>query len=323
MKAGVTGATGFIGVHLVQALTRRGWEVTALVRSAEKAAARLTGPAVRTVPGDLADAAAVREVARGQDVVFHLAGLVAARTPQEFLHVNRDGSRRVAQAAAAAGARLIHVSSMAAAGPSAAGRPLAGDGPAHPVTRYGRSKLAGEAEVRGSEARWTILRPSLVYGPWDTELFKVFRMVRHGWAPLFGDGRQELSAVYGPDLAQALVVAAETDTSLGRIYYPGHPARFTTGELVRGIARAAGRDVNVVHLPRWVASAVLGLTGATARLAGRATLLTRDKANEFFQPAWTGDPAPLTADTGWVAEHDLDEGLQATLAWYRQRKWLR
>jgi nucleoside-diphosphate-sugar epimerase len=324
MRALVTGATGFVGSHLCEALVRQGASVTALVRSPAKAA--LLAPlGIQLVHGDLHTAPALTEAVRGQDAIFHVAGLTAARNEAEYLRANRDGTAALVDAARRSGGtpRLVLVSSMAAGGPSAPGRPLLGDEPPRPVTQYGRSKLAGEEVVRASGMAWVIVRPPMVYGPRDAEVLKVFRLVRTGVAPVFGDGAQELSAVYGPDLALALVAAATAEGTVGRIYYACHPERFRSEAFVLAVATAMQRrNPAVVHLPPWLGRVALGITGAAARLAGRATILTADKANEFFQPAWTGDPAPLTRDTGWSAEHDLRRGLAATAAWYRAAGWL-
>jgi len=326
MKALVTGATGFVGAHLAEALVHRGIEVTALVRSPAKAA-RLTELGIKQVPGDLQDLGALGRAVEGQDVIFHVAGVVAARDEAGFLRGNREGTANLLAAAHAAGrARFILVSSMAAAGPSALGRPLRGSEPPAPVTSYGRSKLASERLVMEGSLPWTILRPPMVYGPGDREVLKVFQISRAGIVPVFGSGGQELSAVYAADLAEALIATAESDRAAGRVYYACHPEVFTSRSFVEEVGRvvAPGREtpVRVLPLPRWLARGVLTVTGATAAMAGRTTILTPDKANEFFQPAWTGDPSPLTQDTGWRPAHDLATGLGKTAAWYRDQGWL-
>jgi len=106
------------------------------------------------------------------------------------------------------------------------------------------------------------------------------------------------------------------------VYYACHREVITSGGFVRAIAAAMGRQVRVVGLPRALARGLLGVTELGARLAGQATILTRDKANEFFQPAWTGDPRPLGRDTGWEARYDLQSGLADTYRWYRSVGWL-
>jgi dihydroflavonol-4-reductase len=321
MRALVTGATGFVGSHLAEALRRRGDEVTVLARSARKAEA-LRPLGVAVVEGDLHDAAALARAVEGQDVIYHVAGMVAARDEAEFLRANEGGTRGLVAAASAGRPRFVLVSSMAAAGPAAPGRPLEGGEPAHPVTAYGRSKLAAERVVTASVLPWTIVRPPTVYGPRDREVLKVFRIARLGIAPVFGDGGQELSAVHGGDLAEALVAAGTAAATTGKVYYACHPEVFTSGAFVRAIGAAMGRRVRVFGLPAGVARPLLGITELAARAGGRPTILTRDKANEFFQPAWTGDPAPLTRDTGWRARYDLRLGLEDTYRWYRSAGWL-
>jgi nucleoside-diphosphate-sugar epimerase len=322
MKALVTGATGFVGSHLAEALQSRGHEVTALVRSPAKASA--LGPlGVRVLSGALDDPGSLARAVEGQDVVFHVAGLVAAKDEETFLRVNRDGTASLAAAAARARVgRFVYVSSMAAGGPAHKGRPLTGTEPPRPVTAYGRSKLAGEKAVMEGPLPWVILRPPTVYGPRDREVLKVFRMVRWGLAPVFGDGSQELSAVHGADLAEALVAAATATGTTGKVYYPCHPEIVTSAALVAAVGSAMGRRVHLVPVPPLLGRALLGLTEASARLAGQTTILTRDKANEFFQAAWTGDPGPLTRDSGWRAEHDSASGMADTFRWYRSAGWL-
>ena len=330
MKALVTGATGFVGSHLVEALVEAGMTVTALVRSPLKAA-RLQQLGVRRVAGDLDDHAALAEATREAEVVFHVAGLVSARNEAEFLHGNRDGVRHLLQAARQASGRprFVLVSSMAAGGPASRGRPLTGPEPPQPVTAYGRSKLAGEDVVRAAALPWTIVRPPMVYGPGDTEVLKLFRVVRTGFAPLFGDGTQELTAVFGPDLAAGLLSVARSEATIGRTYYACHPEIVTSRALVHLVADALrstgvsrlGR-VRTVGLPGWLGRSLLAMTESAARLSGGTTILTRDKANEFFQPAWTGDPEPLFLDAGWRAAHDLRAGLAITARWYGDQGWL-
>ncbi len=320
----VTGGTGFVGSHLVEALRRRGVTVTALVLPGQDALA-LEQLGASVVRGSLEDHDVLRRAAEGQEVVFHVAGLVAARNEAEFLRVNRDGTAHLVRAALQVGRpRLLLVSSMTAAGSAAPGARLDGQETPRPVSRYSRSKLAGEEVVRAASLPWTIVRPPMVYGPRERDLLKVFRMVKQwGLAPVFGNGSQELSAVFAPDLADAMIAAADAPASIGKIYYPCHAEVFSSAMLVRGIAAACARArVRIVPVPRWLTRLVLGLAGGFAALRGRAIIQTADKTNEYFQPAWVGDPAPLERDAGWRAAYDLKAGLAATFRWYRELRWL-
>ncbi len=323
MKALVTGATGFVGSHLADALLRRGDAVTALVRSPGRATA-LANRGVRLVTGDLAADDALAAAVTGQDVIFHVAGAVAAPSESAYLRANRDGTANLLGAAEAAGApRFILVSSAAAGGPSVRGAPATAAQPARPVTAYGRSKLAAEECTRASRLPWVILRPPTIYGPRDRDnLIKVFRMAKWGMAPVFGDGSMELSAIFAPDLAQALLAAAGHDAVVSRTYYVNHPEILTVAGLVRGVAHAMGRRVRLVGVPEWAGRGLLHVTGGIAAALGRSTILNADKANEFFQDAWTADPAPFMRDAEWVPIHDAASGLAETYQWYRSAGWL-
>src|SRR5512142_302585 len=234
MRALVTGATGFVGSHVVEALAARGDTVTVLARS-EARAAPLAPLGVAVALGSLEDPAALAAAARGQDVVFHLAGLTAAATPADYQRVNAEGTRRLLEAAAAAAApraRFVYVSTQAVLGPSRPGERLAEDAPCRPVTAYGRSKLAGEEAVRGATGvAWTIVRPSAVYGPRDREFLAMFRLARLGVAPVIGSGAQQLSLVCAPDLADAIVRACTAPAAAGLTYHAANPEAVTSREL--------------------------------------------------------------------------------------------
>jgi nucleoside-diphosphate-sugar epimerase len=323
MRVFVTGGTGFVGAHLVSALVKRGDDVTCLVRNPAKAEA-LGWRNVTLIRGDLDDRAALREGCVGADVIYHVAGRISARDLDEFMRVNRDGTERVVEAAASArpSSRLVLVSSIAAVGPTTRGQPMDESRVPAPVTDYGRSKLAAELVVRQAPCEWTIVRPVVVYGEWDREILKVFRVTRRGIAPVFGRGDQEISVIYGGDLAGALIAAGTTSTAAGRVYFAAHPKTVTTREFSVAIGNAVGREVRVIGVPRPLARAALWAIGSAAHLVGVTTVLSADKANEFLAPAWTCTPAALERDTGWTATTPLMSGLARTAVWYREQGWL-
>lgn len=324
MRVFVTGGTGFIGAHVVAALRACGHAVTCLVRDARKAAAVFGADVPALVPGDLGAGVALRRGVAAADAVVHLAGLTAARSRADLFAVNAEGAAAVVAAVRAAGGtvhRFVHVSSLAAAGPSRTGAGSSGGGVDRPVSDYGRSKLAGEESVRGLELAWTILRPPAVYGPGDREFLRLFRIAARGIAPLFGDGSQRLSLVFAADLAAAIVDCLASDHPSG-IHYPAHAEPTTSRALVTAIAAALDRRVRVLAIPRGLVRPALALSGSAARLTGRATLLTADKANELLADAWTCSPATLERAIGWCARTDLLTGLRTTAAWYRTAGWL-
>lgn len=334
MKVFVTGGTGFLGSHLVEALLARGDDVVCLVRDPGKVDRVFDKQRPRLVAGNLNDVAALETGAGGADLVFHVAGLIAAVSRADFFNANAEGTRRVARAAAKVAPnlqRFVYVSSQAASGPSRRGEALTESAKPNPLTEYGRSKLAGEEAVRECTFPWTIVRPPVVYGPRDTEVLRMFRTVRMGVAPIFGDGKQELSVIYVEDLVTALLKAAASPKP-GATYFAAHRQVLTSRDFVSAIyhavrgtepqksARASGPFL--LPIPSMVARGALWMTEKAAQLTGKPTLLTPDKANEFLAEAWVCSSAALERDTGWVAQFDLGTGLSRTAAWYRSHGWL-
>ena len=325
MKALVTGATGFVGSHVVDILAARGDIVVVLARSAERAAPLLRLGA-RVALGTLDDAVALATAVAGADVVYHLAGRTAAVSAAEYHRVNEDGTRRLVQAARAASSRprLVYVSTQAVLGPSAPGAALDEDAPCRPLTAYGRSKLAGEAVVRAAEGlAWTIVRPPAVYGPRDREFLKMFQLIRTGFAPVFGSGAQQLSLVYAPDLAEAIVRAGLTPAAAGQTYHAAHVEVVTTREFALAVGRAVGRTPLVVPVPGALATPIVSLIGRIAAARGRLSTLNADKMAEFLAPAWVVSSAKAERELGWRAGHDFAAGARHTAAWYREAGWLR
>jgi len=275
------------------------------------------------VRGGLDDRAALDALVAGADVVFHVAGLIAARSEAEFLAVNRDRTAALARACRRAGvARLVYVSSLAVTGPSERGRPVDETTTPRPLTPYGRSKLAGEQSVRESGAPFTIVRPPIVYGPRDRQTLRLFRMARRRLVPLVGDGSQELSLVHAADLAEALVAAAASPAAAGRTYHAAHPAIVTQRALAEEIGRAVGSRPRLVPVPGGAVRAALAVSGALARVTRRPTLLHPSKAPELLAPAWTCTADALARDAGWSAQVPLARGLRETADWYAGAGWL-
>lgn len=331
MRVFVTGATGFVGSHLVDALLHDGHQVVCLVRDPAKGARVLGDRPVRVIAGDLFTPQALEQGCRQADVVVHLAGLIAAKSRAEFHAVNGGATARLvetAQRVAPGLQRLIYVSSLSAAGPTQRGRPLSENDPPRPVSEYGRSKLAGEAAVRAGAVPWTVVRPPTVYGPRDTETLRAFRFARVGVIPRYVAASQELSFIHVEDLARAILAATAPECA-GRCYFACHPEIATWRETMAAMftaARAAlgrpPRPPRFVPIPAPLTTWILWAWGTAAHAAGRATILSRDKAAEFLAEAWTCTSAALTRDTGWQAAIDLRTGLPSTAEWYASHGWL-
>ena len=326
MRVAVTGATGFIGAHLVAALAARGDAVCCLVRATSNRGA-LPATAEIVLAEHLADRAALDRLLRGADAVVHLAGLTRSWTPHALYEVNRGGTAALCEAAANANPappQVVLVSSQAAVGPSARHRPRREDDPPAPLTAYGRSKLAAErVRLRHPELPVTVVRPPAVYGPGDRDIFAYFRLVRAGLRPELVPASR-LSMVYVGNLVDALLLALDRPQRTGqRVYHVADRGALTMSTVARWIADAYGRRTLRLPVPQ-SALTVAGLPLAAAgRLLRRDLLLSRDKLREIAQPAWLLATGRIAVQLGYRPRLGTREAIALTAQWYLDHRWLR
>ncbi len=288
----LTGATGFLGGHVARALAREGWRVRAIARGLGRAQ-RLAAEGVEIRPGDLSRTADLESAAVGCEAIVHVAGLVKARTLEDYREVNLRGTENLLRATskAAPGALFLFVSSQAASGPAREGRPISENDPARPVSWYGLSKREGEAAVaRMWPGPWIVLRPAVVYGPEDRGLLVLFRAAARGFLPVPG-GRRRIQLIEAGDAGRAL-------------------ARLPSSRpLVIPIP-----DVSV-RVAGWLETIVETLTR-------RSLPFNADKAREILAGDWLCDPLPMRADLQLPAPTSLEDGLRKTWKSYVDSGWL-
>jgi nucleoside-diphosphate-sugar epimerase len=315
--AAVTGGTGFLGRAIVTALARDGWRLRLLVRRIP-ALGLLEGPACEgaepeLVFGGLDDPSTLDRLVRGADAVVHIAGLIKARSTAEFMAVNRDGSRQLAEAAArsAPGARLLLVSSMAAREPQ--------------LSDYAASKRAGEeaAIAAAGGNPWVVVRPPAIYGPGDRETLAIFRAAGGPIVPLFHGSESRVCLIHAEDAAAAVAALCGAGPA-GRVFELSDERREGYGwrTVIDQAALAVGGRPRVVHVPGALVGAVAALVGAGARLAGRPAMLTPGKAREMLHCDWSSSPDRQPPVEFWQPCMPLEEGFRRTVGWYRSAGWL-
>jgi uncharacterized protein YbjT (DUF2867 family) len=300
----VTGATGFVGPHLVAALARRGWRLRILVRRWTPLPS-LAGVDADLILGDLSSESALRELVQGADAVVHAAGLIKAKREADFLPVNRDSAALLS--ALAPEAQLVLLSSLAAREPQ--------------LSAYGASKRAGEAVVATRSGPWAIVRAPAVYGPGDRETLAYFRAVKSGIAPQPRLPSARLSLIHVADLAEALALTVERPPP-GATYEVDDGRAYTYADMAAAAGEALGRRPWRISVPRGVMACLAGWNELRQRLGAGTQILTRGKVNEIFHPDWSVSDRRLAAAIGLQPRYDLTTGFRDTILWYRAKHWL-
>lgn len=292
----LTGATGFVGSHVLREAQLRGWRVRALVRGNE-----LDG--VETVSGDLHDAAALAKLVAGSDCVLHVAGAIAAPSRARFFAANAEGTANLVAVAGRAGVRrFVHISTMAARHPE--------------LSDYAASKRAGEVVVEPLEGA-AILRPPAVYGPGDRGILPIVQQLTRRTALLPGHAGQRFSLLYGQDLARLALDTADASWTGIRDADDGKRGGYSWHDLIAAASQAEGRSIRPVFLPRQAVALLSHVASGGARLIGRTAMLTPGKVAELYHPDWVAEDAlALDEPTSFA------QGFRLTVAWYRQHGWL-
>jgi len=326
LKILLTGASGFVGSHILDSLRRRGLDTALLLQPTSNR--RFISPHLPDVefrPGSIGEPDSLTQAMADITHVIHCAGVTKAIRATGFYEVNQAGTRNVVSAVNGQVGRVqrfVHISSLAAAGPAQRERPAReGDAP-QPVSEYGKSKLAGELEVRNHcRAEYVILRPPAVYGPRDGEFLRLFRAVKNHLLPKPG-GAQALSMVFVKDLAEAVVTCLMHPAAAGKTYFVAAREVVTA----RAMAKEIAAQMEVWTLPLPLPAALLWpiclAQELASRLTGRPNVLSLQKFAELRAPGWVCDPMRFERETGCTCPTTLKKGIAETLSWYREHHWL-
>ena len=332
MKILVTGSNGFIGSHIVETLAGKGHQVVCLVRRTSNcqsleclktATSRSIGIEKRI--GDVTHPKTLCDAVKGVDAVIHTAGILRTFNTEYYYHVNRDGTRNLAEAILEYNPRLkklVYISSQAAMGPSPELRPKQMGEPENPVSDYGMSKLAGEKELEilMNKVPYTILRPAAVYGPRDKDIYIFFKLVNLGLRPRTAIKRY-FQLVFVKDVAEAASRAIEIPASDYNTYFLADSTPYTWEEAALEIASAAGRKTIPLPAPDFAFKTAGFLAGIYARLRGKPAVLNSQKITEFLQHFWLGDTS-LAQKNLAMDFTKLKNGGKITYSWYKDNKWL-
>lgn len=308
MRFGVTGATGFIGASLREALTAAGAETCVLARNPDRFRESLgarSNDTCEIIPGDLDDANALAKLCHGVDAVLHLAGVTHPRVEADYHRVNVEGAVNAARAAADAGARFVHVSSISAREPH--------------LSPYAQSKASSETAIAGVGGDWRALRLPAIYGPRDKATLPYFKLIAKGFAL---EPRTSVPAraslLFAGDAAAAIIAGAKAPS--GVIYEIGddQPDGREWAEIGVVLAEVLGRSARPLRVPFGLVQAAYGFIQPVEGFLGREPSVRSGQAREFFHADWVARHNLLSDAVAWSAQTKLHDGFAQTTHWYRE-----
>jgi len=321
----VTGASGFVGSHIVDELLRQGASVRCLLRPTSSTR-WLDGKPVEITRLELRDGERLEASVRGADWIVHAAGLTHARSPREFHEVNVGGTERMLRAASAAGDRLqrfLLISSQAAAGPAVEGKPVTETERPDPVSHYGATKRRAEELTMLLKETLPVvaIRPPAVYGPRDDSLLRVFTAAKWHVLPILREGGR-FSLIHAEDLARAVHLALTHPRAVGQVFFASEPdvtGYRELGDLVRRSMKTWAVPVKPPDIALQAGALVGEMWGS---LRNRAPFLSREKLREISSGDWICSSAKIRSELGWTPTIPLAVGIERTAAWYREAGWV-
>jgi nucleoside-diphosphate-sugar epimerase len=322
----ITGASGFVGSHIVEALHSRGIGVRCLVRRTSSLDF-IASLQPELAFGDVTLPATLAPALEGAEAVVHCAGLTKASFSRDYFRVNEEGCRNLYAACMDIRprlARIVHIGSLAAFGPAAEGRPITEESPPRPVSDYGRSKLAGQriAEEYSRHLPISIVIPPAVYGPRDRDFLAYFRLANRGIMLFIGRAGRHMSLIYARDLAEAVARVLLSESTAGRTYIVDDGSVQSWMSMAETIGRAMGKTPHHVYIPAVAAKGAGVIGNLMGKLRGRPVLLNGQKVKELLQSTWVCSSDRIRRELGFRAAYPLEEGIRETLAWYREHQWL-
>jgi nucleoside-diphosphate-sugar epimerase len=328
-KVLITGASGFIGYHLIEAAKKEGLEVHAALRRSSNTDHLKPLDPVFVYP-ELSNKNALQKLLKEGDYsyIIHAAGATRAKTGQAYNAVNADYTRLLAEAVLEAEIplkRFVFMSSLAALGPlpyhqeqpiTEATEPL-------PITSYGKSKLLAENYLEElKELPLTTIRPTAVYGPREKDLLILFRTLNKGLDAYIGTSPQRLSFVYAKDLAKVTVSALLKEQNGHKAYNISDGFSYDRYALADAFKEASGKNPRRFHLPLGVLKLAANLMELGTTFSSIAPVINREKVKELTAPNWFCSIEAAKRDLNYQPRYNLQAGIAETWKWYKSNNWL-
>ncbi|MBP5361156.1 MAG: NAD(P)-dependent oxidoreductase [Bacteroidaceae bacterium] len=325
----ITGASGFVGSHLVEAALAAGMEVWAGMRTSSSRQ-WLQDERINFITLSLNDSEELRNQLSsfksehggvGWDYVVHAAGATKAADEAEFMHANSEATGNLVEYLCAfdmVPRRFVLMSSLSASSM----------GGAAPDTTYGRSKLAAEQRVKAAAERMdsVILRPTGVYGPRERDYFLMAKSIKRRIDFAVGFKPQYITFIYVKDLCAATMAALHSERKAGSevpVYPLSDGAAYTSRDFSLLLQKEMGvRRVLHITAPLWLLKAVCCVGQWWGGITHKMTALNKDKYNILKRRDWRCDISQAVAELGYRPAYTLERGVAETVAWYKKQKWI-
>lgn len=322
----VTGGTGFVGSHLVDLLLEKEYEVRCIVRKTSDLK-WLINKDVKIYDCGLYDKSAIKEVIKDADYVYHVAGVVKSKTKEGYFKGNVETTKTLIDAALESEAKLkrfLVVSSQTVTGPSLDGIPVNEETECKPITTYGKSKLEEEKLVLSYKDKLpvTICRAPAVYGERDTEIFIYFKTFSKGLTTTIGFNEKKLSLIHVLDLVNGFYLAATNEKSIGQIYFISSEEFYTWAQINEITSVIMKKKPLVIKVPHFVVFTIAAIAQFIAMFSSKPATLNIEKAKDITQQYWICDTSKAIRDLGYQQKISIEEGIERTVNWYKQMKWI-
>jgi nucleoside-diphosphate-sugar epimerase len=305
----ITGATGFLGGHVVRALLAQGLPVRALVRDIARGQA--LGD-IDLIEGDLNNQKALEQLVQGSQAVIHIAGAIKARTPQQLIAINGGGTQNLVDACARVNPeiRLVHVSSVTAREPQ--------------LSAYAKSKAASEHAAHTHGGPVVIVRPNAIYGPGDRETLQVFEVAGGSLHPLLGGPEARIAMIHGADAASAILAMTDLGAPVGLFEICDERTQgYGWREITETAVAAVGGTYRPIKVPAGLLKLAGSLSGWLGKYQKQPPIFDSGKVNEILHGDWGVHPSRLIPSEIWKPKINLQQGFTETVHWYRQQGWLK
>ncbi|MDP4115025.1 MAG: NAD(P)-dependent oxidoreductase [Bacteroidota bacterium] len=323
----VTGASGFVGSHLVDLLISEHYTVRCITRKSSNLQ-WLKGKKVEIYDCGLNNKELLEKVLYGAEYVYHVAGVIKSKKPEGYFSGNVDNTKVLLEAALKyrkSIKKIVVVSSQTAVGPSEKDKPVDENSVCKPITTYGRSKLAEEELAKSYMNRLpiTICRAPAVYGERDPETFIIFNTFAKGLFATIGFGEKKVSLIHADDLVRGFHKAAIVPESKGQTYFISSEEFYTWQQVGSLVSKILNKKAFHLAIPHFVIFTAAVFAQFFAQFSSKPATLNIEKGKDITRKYWTCNTSKAIKELGYHQELSIEDGLRKTLTWYKENNWIK